>query len=299
MSARSGPAISVLVATRDRPARLQACVDSLLALEHESFEIVVVDQSESPAELPDDERLVYVHSSTRGKSAGLNIGLSTARGDVLAFTDDDCTVPADWLTVAETVLADHPEVELVFGDLETIEHDPRQVFIPPARQGTFRIVSRPLSAYRRGGAGADMVARRSLFRRIGGYDELIGPGSRIPACEEYDIYYRSLVAGAAVAFAPELTALHWGARPYADGSGQMLLRWYAYGEGAVLGKHVRLGDPRILAAAGRILLEDIGVIVDSLLHRRLSGLGTLAYKVRGFGRGLMTPVDRRRRVFDP
>lgn len=291
------PRMSVLVSTRDRPEALARCLASILANDHDSFEVVVVDQSEEPFAAPDDDRLVYDHSPTRGKSAGLNRALELSRADVLAFTDDDCTVPPDWLRRCEDVLTRYPHVSLVFGSLQPIEHDPTTVFVPPATFDGFRIVDKASRAHLRGGAGADMVARRSLYHAIGGYDEMIGPGSRFGACEEFDIYYRALAADLPVAFDPELATMHWGARPYADGSGRMLKRWYAYGEGAVIGKHLRAGDPRMAVVFLRITGQDAVYIAESLWHRRLAGIGQLAYKWRGLGRGLVTKVDRRRGVF--
>ena len=117
------------------------------------------------------------------------------------------------------------------------------------------------------------------------------------SCEEFDIYYRTLATGQAVAFAPELTTTHWGVRSYADGSGQMLKRWYAYGEGAVIGKHLRMGDYRMAVVAARITVEDLRVVARSLRHRHLTGLGQLAYKWRGLVQAVIAPVDRRRHVF--
>src|SRR5690606_7755191 len=127
--------------------------------------------------------------------------------------------------------------------------------------GRFRVVAGANHADVRGGAGANMVARRSLFQHIGEYDELIGPGSRFAACEEYDIYYRALAAGARVAMDPELVTTHWGVRSYDDGSGQLLKRQYAYGEGAVLAKHLRLRDVHIVGPACRIVIGDVGFAV--------------------------------------
>lgn len=291
------PTVTVVVATRERPQLLRRCVTSVLASAHPSFEVLVVDQSEEPADLPRDARLVYLHHPGRGKSAGLNVALGVARGEILAFTDDDCTVPADWLSKAEAVLAGHPEVAMVFGDLVPMEHDPTTAFVPPAALGRFRVIEGAHHADQRGGAGANMIARRSLFRRIGGYDELIGPGSRFAACEEYDIYYRALAAGLRVAMDPDLVTTHWGIRSYGDGSGQLLKRRYAYGEGAVIAKHLRLGDRHIMGPAWRIVLGDVGFAARSLAHGRMTGLGTLAYKCRGMASGLCTPVDRGRRVF--
>ncbi len=171
------------------------------------------------------------------------------------------------------------------------------MFVPPATFEHFQLVAKPSAAYVRGGAGADMFARRSLFDAVGGYDEMIGPGSRFGACEEFDLYYRALAAGQVVAFVPDLVTTHWGARPYADGSGRMLKRWYAYGEGTVIGKHLRAGDPHMALVLVRITGQDIAYVAESLWHRRLAGIGQVAYKWRGLGRGLATKVDRRRGVF--
>ncbi len=169
--------------------------------------------------------------------------------------------------------------------------------MPQVELGAFHIVRAPRSGYVRGGAGANMAARRSVFEAIGGYDERLGPGSRFHACEEFDVYYRALTTGHAVAFAPELTATHWGERSYADGTGQMLKRRYAYGEGAVIGKHLRMGDARMAVIAARITAEELRVVARSLRHRHLTGLGQLSYEWRGLARAVITRVDRRRRVF--
>ena len=276
---------------------LRTCLDSILASRHESFEVVVIDQSERAADVPADPRLTYVHSATRGKSAGLNVGLSAVKAPIVAFTDDDCTVPDDWLIKAEALLDRHRDVVMAFGDLAADHHDPSEVFIPFTRHERFEIMKGVRSAAPIGGAGANLIARRSVFDTIGTWDESIGPGSRFRAAEEFDIYYRTIAAGGAVARDPDLVAIHYGARSYADGSGQDLLRTYAYGIGAVIGKHLRLGDLRMLAPASRIIGRDLAVVMQSFRHRRLAGLGPLAYKCRGIAAGLLRRVDRRRRVF--
>jgi glycosyltransferase involved in cell wall biosynthesis len=293
----SGPRISVVIATRDRPSDLDRCLASVLDSMHDAFEVVVVDQSQPASPVPDDPRIVHVPTDTRGKSAALNLGLAAARADLVAFTDDDCTVPADWLARVETLFTRRPDVAMAFGELRPVPHDPSQVFVPPAELHEFKVVSDPRKSHVRGGSGGNMAARRSVFEAIGGYDERIGPGSEFRACEEYDVYYRVLASGQAVAFSPELVTTHWGARSYADGSGQLLKRWYAYGEGAVIGKHLRMGDRRMAGVAARITAEDLRVLGESLRHRRLTGLGQLAYKVRGLARAVTVPVDRRRQVF--
>ena len=182
---------------------------------------------------------------------------------------------------------------MAFGKVWPAPHDVSQVFVPQVEIEKFRIVRDARLGHIRGGGGGNMAARRSVFDAIGGYDERIGPGSQFHACEEYDIYYRVLATGWAVAFAPEFTTTHWGGRSYADGSGQLLKRWYAYGEGAVIGKHLRMGDRRMARVAARITAEDLRVFGRILRDRRLSGLGPFAYKVCGLARALQHfRVDR-------
>lgn len=291
------PTITVVIATRDRPDALRLCVGSILNNRHDSFEVVVVDQSKRPCDLGRDRRLRHVVTGSRGKSAALNEGLDLARGSLVAFTDDDCTVPVDWLERAEQVLVRHPEVALAFGNLRAIAHDRSAIFVPETSLGTFQVITGCRSVYIRGGAGANMIARRSLFEQIGGYDELIGPGARFRACEEFDIYYRALAAGSAVARVPTLEVAHWGARPYGDGSGRQLLRDYSFGEGAVVAKHLRLRDLRMIRPGFRIMMDGLNRLVRSLGHLSLTGVGTFGYKWLGLLEGLVTPVDGTHRVY--
>ncbi len=291
------PRVSVIIPTRSRPDSLRRCVDSVLAAGHDSFECVVVEQSDELTALPGDDRLQHLPSATTGKSAALNVGIATARGDLLVFTDDDCTVPADWISKAETLFCEHPDVSLAFGDLEACPHDATRSFVPIAQMGRFEIVEGRNSVHARGGAGANLLARSSLFTTIGGFDEEIGPGSRFRACEEFDLYYRTLAVGCRVARDPGVTVVHWGAREFADGAAERLQCDYEYGEGAVLGKHLRLGDWRL----GRAAFQIVGGGVRHLGRTAFGGPSHERDRARsrlhGFADGVRAPVDRRRRVF--
>jgi hypothetical protein len=77
----------------------------------------------------------------------------------------------------------------------------------------------------------------------------------------------------------------------------MLQRWYAYGEGAVIAKHLRMGDRQMATVAMRIMAENLRFLAANLRHRRLTGLGQLVYRGRGLARGLVARVDRSRKVF--
>ena len=54
------------------------CLASVLACEHDSFEVIVVDQSDPASPVPHDRRVVHLPTDTRGKSAALNLGMAAA-----------------------------------------------------------------------------------------------------------------------------------------------------------------------------------------------------------------------------
>jgi glycosyltransferase involved in cell wall biosynthesis len=290
--------ISVLIPTRERPQQLDACIKSVLASDHKSFEVIVIDQSPEPYTRIRDPRLHVHPSPARGKSAALNAAMERASGHLFAFTDDDCTVYPDWLTRGHELLEARPEVDLIYGALLAIPHNPSLWFVPVFSPGRLEVVSGAARARYRGGAGANMFARRELFERIGGFDDAIGPGAPFRSCEEYDIYYRALRAGAKVLRDPENAVLHCGKRSHSDGSGRRLLHDYQYGEGAVLAKHVRSGDLVALRISLTIMLRELGFLIcSSLVHRNRAGIDLVANWLSGFGRGLRTPVDTSRRLF--
>lgn len=296
----SRPLISVLIPSRERPGDLRRCIDSLLACDHPSFEVVVIEQGATLTDLPLDPRLRHVLSNSTGKSAALNEGIRIAQGDILAFTDDDCTLPAGWLSGGERVLREHPRVGLVFGQLQGVDHDPSREFIPEFRPERFEVVASPSRAFVRGGAGANIFMRREAMLAIKGFDARIGPGARFRSNEEFDVYYRVLRAGFAVARDPDNPVLHWGVRSYADGSGQRLMRGYYYGEGAVLGKHIRCGDRTAMALSVRIAFEQIQAIGQSARRGRpFTGIGRSAYWLKGLSSVFLAGgLNRQTRLFN-
>src|SRR5690349_21511796 len=85
------PFVSVVVATRDRPETLSACLHSLAAVAYPNFEVVVVDNcpsSSASAQLvarlqPTMPWLRYVREDRPGLASAHNCGLAHARGEIL------------------------------------------------------------------------------------------------------------------------------------------------------------------------------------------------------------------------
>ena len=292
--------VSVLVPTRDRVDALHLCVTSLLASSYSSLEVIVIDQSATPTVLSSDPRLHIVHSQAVGKTSALNVGLGKARGSILAFTDDDCTVPTEWIRHGVERLRAQPDVGLIFGALTAAPHDPTTSLIPSFMPPGFEVHRGLGAAQVRAGAGANMFASRALFDRVAGFDELLGPGALFRSCEEFDLYYRALAAGFAVVRDPDNPVVHWGARSTTDGSGERLIRDYWFGEGAVLGKHSRARDMRAFQLGVRTFSTELRWAVMSIARfRGLRNLSRAASWAHGFVKGATMGLDPSEQFFAP
>lgn len=114
------PFTSVVVMTFNRPDSLRRCLTSLAeqSLEAQNFEVVVVDVSSPPVDqvlAPFQQRLQisYQPAPNRGVAANRNLGAERARGEVLAFLDDDCIASPNWL--ADLVAAVQCEPNVLVG----------------------------------------------------------------------------------------------------------------------------------------------------------------------------------------
>lgn len=111
------PNFSVVVPTYERPAQLAACLRALSQLDYprERFEVLIVDDvsARPPHELTEsfgDALDVKLLGQTRnaGPAAARNLGARQARGEFLAFTDDDCEPEREWLRAFAARFAEEP-----------------------------------------------------------------------------------------------------------------------------------------------------------------------------------------------
>lgn len=96
---------SIIIPTYNRAEALKACLTSLSHLDYprDRFEVIIVDDgSKKPLgpvidSFSDPLDIILVRQENAGPAAARNTGAGQARGDILAFTDDDCAPAYDWL----------------------------------------------------------------------------------------------------------------------------------------------------------------------------------------------------------
>ena len=110
------PFFSIVIPTYNRPERLENCLKAIALLDYpcDRFEVIVVDDgSKTPLDsvvepLKDQINLTLLRQENAGPAAARNRGAASAKGEFLAFTDDDCQPTTDWLTQFAAEFATNP-----------------------------------------------------------------------------------------------------------------------------------------------------------------------------------------------
>ena len=300
-----GGIVSALVCTRNRPGSIARAVRSLLAADGTDLELIVIDQSDGPeteralAPLTADPRLRYVHTQARGKGAALNEGVRKANGAIVVCTDDDCEAPPGWVKAMADALESQPTAAVAFCNVDPAPHDRAAGYIPAYQRRTSRLVRSVADTCAGHGIGAGMAVRREVILSLGGFDEVIGPGGRFLAGDDWDIAHRVLLRGWHVYETADVSIVHDGFRTYAQGREHTHRDWY--GMGAVCAKPLRAGHLGTFILPIWVLgTEAVWPLVrDALRLRKPRGLTRVTSFLRGFARGLLTPVDRKTLLYAP
>ena len=209
MTADTAIAFSVIVPTRDRPAALGRCLESLANLDYprDLFEVLVVDDGgtlspqASVDAIRERVRVRVIARAHAGPAAARNAGAAEAAHPVLAFIDDDCRADRAWLTALARALAEDPG-RMVGGRI-----------VNALTRNPFADASQTLIAYlydyfNRDGprffCSNNLAADRATFLAVGGFDASFP----FAAGEDRDLCDRWHFARHAMCYAPDALVYH-------------------------------------------------------------------------------------------
>ena len=256
------PLATVVVPTRDRPQALGACLDGLQRLDYPNLDIVVVDNASRPAAARAITHICQAQPGVRclreervGVSNARNAGLAAAKGELVAFVDDDAEPDPNWLTELARGFETEEEIACVTGlvlprELDTL---PQVWFEDLSRLGKgfasqlydLRQHRPPdsLFPYSVGaiGAGANFAFKTRVLRHLGGFDPELGTGSPARGGEDLEMWFRLMKRGYRIAYQPDGIVYHTHQRDYPS----LKKKAFDYGVGltAFLAK-VLAHDPR-------------------------------------------------------
>ena len=230
------PAVSVIIPAYGHADLIGETLDSVLAQTFDDYEIIVIDDGS-----PDDTAgaveavsrrsprpIRYERQENRGQGGARNVGLKLARGEFVAYLDDDDLWPADKLEWQIECLRRDDQLGLVWGEHSVLlpdggefHHQPRFVDMPEGEaHAAFLYKNRIMSP-------GQTLIRRSALERVGGFDESIW------GADDWDLYLR-LAKVTTFAFDPRL-ALRY--REHARNASRRAVE-HAANHRAVIRRHV-------------------------------------------------------------
>jgi len=191
------PQISVVIPTYKRADLLPRAIRAAFDQSIPPLEVVVVDDAGDAAtrevvkrlalEFGPSLRYAQTPADESGASAARNTGARIARGELLAFLDDDDWWDAAYFAQAATSLDEANAEMVVTPNWMVIDHE-QQPFMTPTEQS--------FATFRPGMTGSNIVITREAFERIGGFD----PDMWV--MNDVDFFVRSRNAGTRAVAAP-------------------------------------------------------------------------------------------------
>jgi glycosyltransferase involved in cell wall biosynthesis len=187
------PAVSVVIATHNRPESLQLVLEDLRQQRgSDLFEVIVVDdRSDRPVEFDawaSEMPVSLLRGEGLGPAHARNIGWRRARADLVLFTDDDVRLSGDWVRSACRAFESDAQLVSVEGRVDSKPYD--------------WLFERSVEGDHAGpGLTCNIGYRRAALEELGGFDEAL----RI--CEDIDLIQRASKLGPSK-FIPEMRVEH-------------------------------------------------------------------------------------------
>ena len=176
---------SVIIPTRNRPQYLMQAVESVTAQVNVSFEILIVDDGNVGLPAFTDTRIKILANNQRGPVQARNLGVANAKGDYIAFLDDD-----DWWTENDFLFR---SLALMKSETDFTFADGTLVFTDNSKSIPFAFDADAISLETNNSILISTVCyARSLHGKLGSFDE------RLPYYWDWDWYLRVARSGVAL-----------------------------------------------------------------------------------------------------
>jgi glycosyltransferase involved in cell wall biosynthesis len=232
--------ISVILPTYNRASSLQVMLDSFAKLHLPpglSWELLLVDNNSSDTTASVIQQFIqgfgdqirYVFEGRQGRSHALNAGIAEAKGDVIAFTDDDVVLDAGWLTNLYGAFAD-PSASAVAGRILPLWNHPKPDWLE--MDGQQAIVNFDLGEQKQdiqiAPMGANSAFRKEIFAKYGVFrvDLGVSGSQHTITCDDTEFGGRLMAGREKIVYCP--TALIYHPVDPERTTKQYFLRWYFY-----------------------------------------------------------------------
>jgi len=223
--------VTVIICTRDRADSLERTLESLAPQMGNPLlaEVVLVDNGSrdmtcdviSAFEKSHPGMVVPVFEPRGGKTYALNSGIAASSSEVLAFTDDDVILPADWVSQIACALKSFPDCRVFGGRVVPVLPQGLEMPAWVHRVDPFNTAEGPLCdhdkgevvrSYKEGGmctpVGANCVVLRRIFDSFGYFDSDLETGGKKPMSEDSIFFNRLKRSGVDMLYIPSMQVMH-------------------------------------------------------------------------------------------
>lgn len=186
--AKETPLVSVITPTYNREAFIQKAVDEVLAQSYGNFEHLIVDDGSTDntrAVLEpylQDPRIQYFYQENQGQSVARKSALERAKGDYICFLDSDNYWSRDKLEKQLALFAQHPDADIVYGDIVTIDEQGQEVSRENMRRYSGHIAPHMMKD--------NCVSMNTAMARRRCFDDLGGTNGKRRVADDYELWLR-------------------------------------------------------------------------------------------------------------
>ena len=225
------PLISIVIPTYSRPDQLRNCLTAFTRVDYprDRWELIIVDDgSIAPLDaivepFHNQIDLTLVRQLHLGPAVARNKGAAQARGQYVAFTDDDCAPLPNWLLSLSKAMADHPGSAIGGSTVSTSADDPYSTASQLLTDYIYEFNERN-EVPERFFASNNLAFPTTEFLAMGGFNNEFP----IAAAEDRELCHRWLAGGKALVYASEAIVEH----SPTGGMHEYCRRHFNYGRGA-------------------------------------------------------------------
>ena len=289
------PLVTVVIAARNEGRYVDQCLESLLRQDLPGVEIILVDDGSTDGTgeaASRHEGVRVIRGEGRGPGRARNLGLESANGRFVAFTDADCVVEPDWLSRLVEALESAPEeVWGVGGAQEAPPDDPPFARLVQRFLSSIGFVSEyvrtdPRTCPTLHNPTCNSMLRSAVLEELGGFAEGLWP------CEDLELDRRIELAGGKLLYVPGARVLHH--RPENARGFLKMMRGYGLGHAALVRIH---GPFRMIHLLPAVSVAGVAFLGGTLVVSRaafgalvggglLAVWGALAWRSRSLPEGL-------------
>lgn len=217
----NAPIFSVVVCTYNRSNLLKQVMNTLISqtISTDEYELIIVDNNSTDntkevcydiiSNNP-DIAIRYIVEKKQGISNARNRGWKVATGTFIAYTDDDCKIPNNWLSIAKKIVVeDNPG--LFGGPYYAFFDSEKPKWFKDEYGSNFPYSNKKILINDESLNGANYLIKKSLIKEMGGFNPNLGmKGYQVSYGEEPDLIYRihNRKPDELIIYYPELMVYH-------------------------------------------------------------------------------------------